>query len=109
MKPNLELNLQITIIQYLRFNKLLVFSVPNGTNIKNPRTRKLNRLSGCLAGVSDLVVVTKKQPYFIEIKANKGKQQPSQEDFQEEIEKLGYTYLVWRSIEDAEKFVKDIK
>ena len=106
-KNNGELELQTNIVTYLRLSGVLVFSVPNGVNISNPVTRKLNKYAGCLSGVSDLIILTKKCPYFIEIKTKKGRQSPNQKEFQQNIEKLGYTYQIWREIEDAEKFLKN--
>lgn len=108
-RQNPELDIQQEIVQYLRFNKLLVFSVPNGTHIANAHTRQLNRLSGCLSGVSDLIILTKEKPYFVEIKTEKGRQGINQLEFQKEVEALGYQYFIWRNINNAMEFVKELK
>jgi hypothetical protein len=109
-----ESQLQSAIVQILRFNNILVFSIPNGiffNALGKSKFTYMNKLKreGFLAGASDLVILTKKQPYFVEIKTKNGKQSDTQKLFQENVKKLGYQYLIWRSHEDAEDFVKNIK
>lgn len=109
-----EHNIQVAICQLLDWYKIFYFAVPNGIHFNRDRLKAIKyaqrlKAEGFRAGVSDLVILTKIKPYFVEIKTNKGKQNDNQISFQKEIENLGYTYLVWRDVRYAEKFIKDIK
>ena len=46
---------------------------------------------------------------FIEIKTPKGRQSQKQKHFQRIIESYGYKYIIMRSIEDARKFIAEVK
>lgn len=61
---------------------------------------------GYTEGQSDLVMVYKKTIYFIEVKAINGEQSREQKEFQAKIESQGFTYLIWRRVEDALDFFK---
>lgn len=98
--------LQTSIIQYLRLKKILVFAVPNGAK-RNLFVAKQLKDEGVLAGVSDLIIVLKNKVVFVEIKTNKGRQQKTQKEFQKKVEELGHDYLIWRSIDDAIRFVEN--
>ena len=103
--------IQRQIVEYLKIKKILVFAVPNGfySGIQNKiaKSRYINKLKaeGYMPGVSDLIVVLPKRTVFIEVKAEKGKQQKSQEIFEKEVKKLGFEYYVVRSIEDVERIL----
>lgn len=77
--------------------RCLVFAVPNQNQWK------LTNI-GVLAGVSDLIFVTPKMHYYLEVKTNDGKQRNNQKDFEQRIKDLGYEYYVVRSINDLPKF-----
>lgn len=98
---NEELNIQSAIVRFLRLNNIMVFSIPNGTNIKNVGTRALMKRSGLLSGASDLLVVTPQKVLFVEIKTTTGRLSDNQKAFRESVQDMGYEYLVWRSLEDA--------
>ena len=104
---NEELNIQASIINYLRMQGVYVFSVPNGTNIKNIATRTLMKKSGLLSGVADIIILTKDKPWFIEIKTAKGWQSDNQKAFEAKVNELGFEYYVWRSIDDAVDWYKE--
>ena len=42
---------------------------------------------------------------FVEVKTRIGRQSAEQKSFQQEVGKLGFEYLVWRSLDDAIAFV----
>ena len=66
------------------------------------------KAEGVLAGVSDLIhryPSAGLHARCIEIKTEKGRQQPSQKIFQQEVEKVGYKYIVCRSVDD---FINEI-
>jgi len=76
----------------------LIFAVPNG-GTRNILEAKLLKATGVMAGVSDLILVLKNKIYFIELKAEKGVQSELQKKFQTKIEKLGFEYLIFNSLE----------
>ena len=106
---NAEYAIQHSIVEFLKYNKIFCFAVPNGTNISNAITRAILHLVGLTGGVSDLVLVLQKRVVFVEIKTKTGKQQINQKDFQKIVESLGFKYYIWRSVDDAKKFIGGIK
>lgn len=96
------------IIQILRIYKIFAFHIPN----EGKRTRyeqSILKANGAVAGASDLVIVLKDKVVFVEVKTNKGKQSEYQRIFQNKVEALGHEYLIWRSLIDAQKFIKENK
>ena len=76
----------------------VIFSVPNGGERNKVEAMKL-KATGLLAGVSDLIVILPtKEILFIEMKKHDGRQDTEQIKFQNKIEKLGYKYLLIRSL-----------
>lgn len=106
---NAESALQHGIVQSLEWRNILVFHVPNETNISNAVTRMILQLIGLRKGVSDLIIIVQGHIYFVEIKTPKGKQTEAQKKFQERVEALGFTYWIWRSVDDSENFCKELK
>ena len=102
---HLEDNIQRAIVRYLRLKGILVFAVPNGGS-RNAREAHNLKLSGVLAGVSDLVILMQNRAVFVELKTDKGRQSDNQKKFQQDVEKLGFEYYIWRSIDDCIKFVE---
>ena len=104
-----ENQIQRNIVKYLRTVNIFVFSCPNGINVKNASTRNILQLSGLTSGVSDLIILHKGITYFCEVKTPKGKQLPTQKEFEQEVTKQGFEYIIFRSIDDAINFVGRIK
>ena len=104
---HIEDNLQRTIIRYLRLKGIMVFAVPNGGS-RNVREAHNLKLSGVLAGVSDLIILMQKRAVFVELKTDKGRQSEYQKKFQQDVESLGFEYLIWRSLDDCIKFVNNL-
>jgi len=77
----------------------IIFSVPNG-GTRNKREAMLLKSTGVVAGVSDLIIVRKNEIIFVEVKTDIGKQSDKQKDFQSIVEKLGFKYILVRSLED---------
>ena len=46
---------------------------------------------------------------FIEVKTPKGKQNKWQKHFQNVVERRGYEYIIMRSVDDARRYIKDVK
>ena len=100
---HLEDNLQRAIVRYLRLKGILVFHIPNGGS-RNAREAHNLKLSGVLAGVSDLVILMQNRAVFVELKTDKGRQSDNQKKFQQDVEALGFEYLIWRSLDDCINF-----
>ncbi len=86
----------------------LLFAVPNGGQRNVAVAGKL-KAEGVLAGVADLLLLIPNEEYHglcVELKAIKGRQTEKQSNWQQEVEKQGYRYVVCRSIED---FIKEIE
>jgi hypothetical protein len=64
---------------------------------------------GVRAGFPDLTLLVPRKGYhalFIELKTAKGKQSEHQKEYQAEVEKQGYKYIICRSVQD---FIKEIE
>ena len=105
---HLEDKLQAGIVNLLRQNGFLVFSVPNGGQ-RSAITGAILKKTGALAGVSDLIIVLEGRVVFVEVKTATGRQQDTQKIFQERVEQLGHRYEIWRDIRDCEVFIKNEK
>ena len=62
---------QKALCNYLRKEKLLFFSVPNG-GTRNKKEAQTLKQTGLLKGVSDLVILTDNKVIFLELKRRKG-------------------------------------
>lgn len=96
-----ESQLQSACVRWFRYQypQNLIFAVPNGGSRNLLEARNL-KTQGVLAGVSDLIVIAPQKVIFIEMKIDKGRQNENQKTFQQKVEKLGFEYVVCRSIEE---------
>ena len=81
---------------------LLLFAVPNG-GARRRIEGGIMKAEGVTRGVSDLLLLFPAKHYHglcIEMKTEKGKQQPSQKIWQRAVEDAGYKYIICRSFED---------
>lgn len=81
---------------------LLLFAVPNG-GARRRIEGAIMKAEGVTKGVSDLLLLFHAKHYHglcIEMKTEKGKQQPSQKIWQRAVEDAGYKYVICRSFED---------
>lgn len=93
-------------LQYPEYRRLL-FAVPNGGR-RNLREAIRLKAEGVVAGVSDLILLLPNGKYHalcIEMKTDKGRQQDTQKEFQKDVEKVGYRYIIIRSLEE---FIKEL-
>lgn len=113
-----EHSLQKIICKILDEYKIMHFQTDVMDGLKfcisqNARIKFINhhKAMGYMNGQSDLVLVLPKRVVFVEVKNGKvGKQSAEQKRFEEKIIKLGHEYLVWRSVQDCEDFIKkDLK
>ena len=104
-----EHEIQCAICQVLDAHKILYFAVPNGGKRSITTACRLKK-EGVKSGVSDLVLLLPNAvTVFVEVKTAKNRQQDTQKTFQSNVEKLGFKYLIWRSVDDAVKFIKEVK
>lgn len=108
-----EHKLQCDIVNYLFLMEgsrkdFYFFSVPNG-GWRNPTVASKLKAEGVRSGVSDLVLLHKGKAYFVEIKTDKGRQSETQVYFEDIVKKLGFEYLIWRSLDDAMFFMQELK
>lgn len=107
MSYKTEHALQVSTVRLLRFAGYTVFAVPNGGSRHKLEAAKLKR-EGVTAGVADLVIMLPTgKAVFVEMKTTKGRQHDSQKIFQAEAERLGFDYLIWRSIDDAHAWIQN--
>ncbi|KAA6331775.1 hypothetical protein EZS27_019656 [termite gut metagenome] len=80
----------------------LLFSVPNG-GARNTREAGIMKAEGVTAGVSDLILLYPSREFHslcIELKTEKGRQSPAQEEWQIHAAKHGNKYVICRSFDD---------
>ncbi len=105
-----EHDLQCAIVEYLNMTLVdaLVFSIPNQRMTKlQPWTLAALTKEGMLKGIPDLCIIQNGKPYFIEVKADKGRLSEAQNAVIGRIVEVGASCSICRSIEDAQQFVLD--
>lgn len=108
-KASAEHSFQVWAVNYLRWNGVYCFAVPNGGK-RDVKTGAFLKKEGQLAGVADLILLLPEgEAVFVELKAGKNRQQESQRLFQKNVEKLGFNYLLWNKPQDVIDFVKGLK
>ena len=108
-----EHNIQVSISIYLKYKRIMHYAVPNGIHLNlkdraaSARYMKYLKSEGFRPGVADLVLLLPNgRSIYVEVKSGKGRQSDNQKEFQNKIESLGFTYLLWRSLDDVEEFLK---
>lgn len=61
---------------------------------------------GYVKGQPDLVAILNNKVVFIELKTQKGKQSKEQKEVEKEIKNRGVDYIVIRSLEDLQNYLK---
>lgn len=103
MKHN-ESSIQRAVVDYLTKRGIFVFATPNGGK-RGLIEACIMKGEGVKAGVSDLTILLDGGVcVFVEMKTAEGRQSESQKAFQAAVEKKGFAYMVWRSVDDAVKF-----
>ena len=63
-----------------------------------------------IPGESDLTLFCRGgRTIFIEVKTPSGKQSKQQKRFQAAVERLGFEYIIMRSVKDAEQYIEKVK
>ena len=83
-----------------------IFSVPNDTTNKEETMRKI--ATGLKSGASDLIVLFPNRAVFCEVKTQTGVQSEAQKDFQEQVENLGFEYILVRSLLDFQNKINGL-
>lgn len=86
-----------------------LFAVPNGGRRDRVSGAKL-KAEGVLPGVSDLILLVPRDwchGLLIEMKTGKGKQSPAQRDWQHDMERRGYRYIVCHSFDEFREAIDD--
>jgi len=84
-------------------------SIPNGYRT-TPLQAKIAKLEGLTSGAPDLFLFVPNKHYHglaIEMKTPKGRQSENQKEWQWCVEKVGYKYVICRSIEDFQQTIQD--
>lgn len=95
-------------MQYPAISKCL-FAIPNG-GVRHIKTALKLKEEGVLSGVSDLFLMMPKGNFhgmFIEMKAEKGKIQPSQQEFLNLANSLNYKAIVCFGFENAKQYIQN--
>ena len=103
MARNAEAQIQAAIVAWVRrvAPQTQCFSVPNGVYLANKRLAAFLVWTGVLRGVPDIIVLHKKETYFIEVKTETGALSSDQKDFFNWLERHDRPKLVARSITDV--------
>ena len=108
-----EHQIQKQIVSYLRLRNILVIEtdVMGGLQFFSHKDKRRfafighHNAMGYYKGTSDLIILQPKQAVFVEIKTLIGRQSKEQKEFETRVNKLGFKYLIWRSLDDCIKFV----
>ncbi len=96
--------------------KMLLFAIPNAGTGRSKVQGGILKGEGVVSGVADLFLSIpifeviedwNKNGLYIEIKTEKGVQQPNQKEFQKAVEAQGYQYTICRSVDEFIKTVQD--
>lgn len=87
----------------------MLFAIPNG-GARSAATGRILKAEGVVAGVADMILLIPNKHYHslcVEMKTEKGRQSPSQREWQEKVESVGNKYVVCRSLEQFIVEVED--
>jgi len=104
-----ESKIQIACVKWFRLQYPLhnLFAIPNGGR-RGKIEAAIMKGEGVLAGVADLFLSNPSKGFhglYIEMKTQKGKQNPNQIAFQRKVELSGYRYVICRSLDD---FIEEV-
>lgn len=103
---SIESNIQQLCVRWFRLQfptlTKLLFAIPNG-GYRFEGTARRMKAEGVVAGVSDLILFVPSKGYHalcIEMKTEIGRQSELQRQWQIEVEKQGYRYVICRNVDD---------
>jgi len=115
---HIEENIQRAIVRYFRLNGYLTIDCDalQGLKFINPKDKvqrinyvKSHTLKGYTNGQIDLIVLLDNKTLLIECKSLVGKQSDEQKIFQKKSESLNHEYVIFRDVNDAEKWLENHK
>lgn len=95
-------------LQYPIFDKLL-FHIPNERLVTAHQGKRMND-EGRVSGVADLFLLVPSNEYhalLIEVKTEKGRQNPNQKEWQKAVERMSYKYVIIRSLSEFQTQIKE--
>lgn len=95
-------------LQYPEYARLL-FAVPNG-GARDAVTGRVLKAEGVVAGVADLLLFVPSNGFHglcVEMKTEKGRQSEAQKEWQQDVQRQGYKYIVARSLQDFREQVNN--
>ena len=113
----MEHDIQYSIVTYLRLHHILCIEndAMSGLQFFSPKDGrrfafiKHHEKMGYEKGQADLMLLLKGgKCVFVELKTKKGRQSEEQKIFQNAVELLGFEYKLWRSLDDAIDFIKEL-
>jgi hypothetical protein len=109
-RDNQEYEEQKVVVKYLELIGAKFTSIPNSTDT-NVYQRGINTASGLRAGLPDLFIIIKNQPFFIEMKRKKdGVVSEKQKEWIETINNCdGIKAYVCNGFEEAKKIIDNYK
>lgn len=105
-KKHPERDLQVECVYWFRktHKNQLIFSCPNEfARAEAAAARKM----GMLKGVSDIIVVMPDRVLFVEFKSLEGSQSLDQKRFQQKLERMGYTYVIIRTLKQFKDVIEN--
>lgn len=82
----------------------LLFAVPNG-GARSSTEGKLFKLTGVVAGVSDMLLMINCETFCFELKNEFGYQSDKQKAWQKKVEREGFKYYIIRDLEEFKNIV----
>ena len=90
---------------HVAYPNYVILSIPNGGSRNRMEAANMKR-EGLLAGAADLLIIAERAILFVEMKTEKGRQQETQKIFQQNVERLGHSYKICRSLSDFQMTVE---
>ena len=84
-----------------------LFAVPNG-GARSALQGKIFKMTGVVAGVSDMLFMYNGVTYCFELKTNIGKQSEKQIWWQEVVQKQGFQYFIIRDLNTFQQIINSI-
>lgn len=105
MKSEARIQQEIVLWFHNTYPELRGLLCYNNNNSTGGRRATLNKYLGVIPGRSDMVFYFNKQAFMIELKTEKGKQQPIQKKWEVTIKDQGFEYYIIRNLEDFKVLV----
>lgn len=104
-----EQQLQKAVIQFLKVAapEGLFYTAINPVPGKSPAVAGLSKALGMRAGVADLLFIYEGTPFFVELKAEKGRETPAQRETSKAVANAAAVTYLCRSVEELCVILKE--